>query len=281
MHSFGYYFKRGSQLAKLLFSKRSFFDKLLLTLYFIGSLFGKFFFFTRPIFLIGDQNIALMLNEGHDVEVNKIFEGVNDKKRYSSLLLSNFFVDLIMFGAILIFVVPSLVFGLITPFDSSLLIAMIIVILGSIIVTLMYVALLVIYLPMGFVAAKGVDLSAGDILYLSKKATKGNKGLVIGTYIVYSLFIFLVLGGILGIAFLFYMLAINEEELLVIPAYVALICLPILEIFVITRFRVALVSSLYAIYSDAIMTKHVVISKRAVSSFEEYVAVFSDDKEEK
>ena len=87
MKKFGFYFRKGYVLAKMAMKGKSLFTKLLLGLYLILSFFGKIIFFLRPIFLIADSNLAMMIVEGHDFELEKLFEGVNSKKRYSSRLL--------------------------------------------------------------------------------------------------------------------------------------------------------------------------------------------------
>ena len=157
----------------------SFFQKLLLALYFVGSFIGKFIFFLRPIFQIGDQNLALMLNEAHDLELNKIFEGTNDKKRYSSLLLSSLFVDAILVGLAVLLIVPFFVYGRMATYTSARVAMVVIMSVAAVLIVVLLIALLLIYSPSGFMAAKGVNLSAGDIMFLSAKASKGNKGKII------------------------------------------------------------------------------------------------------
>lgn len=278
MHSFGFYLKKGFALTKLMFRKRSFLDKLILALYFIGSLVGKLVFFLRPAFLIGDQNIALMLNEGHDVEVSKIFEGVNDKKRYTSLLLSSLFIDAIVIGLAVVLVVPFVVGSFTSDLVSVTVSMSIIYEVSAVVVGVLYVALLYIYSPMGFVTAKGVDLSAGDVLFLARKASKGNVGKFILLGIICYLPIYVSLGAIIGLAFVFLILAVNATELFVIGAVVMLILIPVLEVFVFARLKVAYETAFYAICSDSVIVKHVVLAKRNTTSFEEYVGVFSDDQ---
>ena len=109
MKKFNFYFKKGFVLAKMALKGKSLFTKLLLGLYLILSFFGKFFLFTRPVFLIADNNLAMMIVEGHDFKIEKIFEGINRKKRYSSVLLSCLFVEGIALAATLLLVVPFVV----------------------------------------------------------------------------------------------------------------------------------------------------------------------------
>ena len=106
MKKFGFYLRKGFVLAGRATKGKSFFTKLLLGLYLILSFFGKMIFFLRPLFLIADNNLAMMIVEGQDFEFNKLLEGANSKKRYSSLLLSCILVDGLALIAALILVGP-------------------------------------------------------------------------------------------------------------------------------------------------------------------------------
>ena len=284
MHSFSFYMKKGSALTKTVLRKKNFFDKFLLACYFLASFLGKLIFFVRPIFEIGDSNIGLMLNEGHDIEINKIFEGVNDKKRYTSLLLSTLFIDFICLGLLVMTVVPSIL--LMANSRTSLLyyIALGMFILSCVGVVVLFCALYIRYAPIGFVAAKGMDLTAGDVLYLANKASKGLKGKVVGLYILDYLLIVLPLGAlialiIIGVNSQFSGMQVNIPAIIV--AGVSALAIPILDIFVFSRQHMKLVASLYALYSENVEVKHIVLAKRDASTFEEYTALFTDDKEVK
>ena len=279
MHSFSFYLKKGNELSKLVFRNKSFFEKLILVFYFLGSLLGRLIFFIRPVFLIGDQNIGLMLNEGHDIEVNKIFEGVNDKKRYSGLLVSSLFIDGLCVGLALITVLPFFLTALLASTPSVNVAFSIAMYVAIAFIVVLFVALCIIYAPMGFVAAKGANLSSGDILYLSQKASKGSKGKMIGIYLIRFIPFLIVYGLIIFLAFVFNNLAMNVNEYMGFVVIPLILLIPILEIFLLVRFKVALVASLYALYSDAVEIKHIVIARRSASATEEYSALFTDDME--
>lgn len=284
MHSFSFYMKKGSALTKTVLRKKNFFDKFLLACYFLASFLGKFIFFVRPIFEIADQNIGLMLNEGHDIEINKIFEGVNDKKRYTSLLLSTLFIDFICLGLAVMTVLPSILLMANSRTQMLYYIGLGLFFLSTIGVIILFCGLYVRYAPIGFVAAKGMDLTAGDVLYLANKASKGLKGKIIGLYILDNLLTVLVLGAVIAIMIIginsqFTGMEVNIAA--VITTGVCALAIPILQIFVFSRQQTKLVASLYALYSENVEVKHIVIAKRDASTFEEYTALFTDDKEVK
>ena len=187
MKKFGFYLKKGFVLAGRAMKGKSFFTKLLLGLYLILSFFGKMIFFLRPIFLIADNNLAMMITEGHDFEINKIFEGVNSKKRYSSLLISGIFVDGIALMAALILVGPFGVWFATTLWNPYVP-PIIFVVVFAIAAAVLTIILQLCYAPMGFVTCKGKDLSGGDVLYLGKAGSVGIKGKIFGICLIVLIF---------------------------------------------------------------------------------------------
>ena len=283
MKKFGFYFKKGFVLARRAAKGKSFFTKLLLGLYLILSFFGKMIFFLRPIFLIGDNNLAMMIVEGQDFEINKVFEGVNAKKRYSSLLLSGMFVDGLAFIATLILVGPFGIWfatGLWNPYMPPY-IFMIIFGVAAVVFT---VILELCYAPMGFVTCKGKDLSCGDVLYLGKEGSVGIKGKIFGVCFVNYLLIILVMAVCFGIP-LFMGLTIFDDEdyvhiLVNIVATVLFLLFVFLDIFVLSKLRLSCKISLYSLYFDSVEAKHVVIARKA-NGKDVFVPLFADDKEPK
>ena len=281
MKKFGFYFQKGFVLAGRATKGKSFFTKLLLGLYLILSFFGKMIFFLRPIFLIADSNLAMMIVEGHDFEINKVFEGVNSKKRYSSLLISGMFVDGIALIATLILVGPFLVWH-ITELWNPYMPPIIFVVIFGIAAAVLTVMLQLCYAPMGFVTCKGKDLSSGDILYLAKEGSVGIKGKIFGTifanYIVMILFFafFFAIPLLLGLNFF------DDEGYVAIfvniIAIIFFIGFMFVDIFVLSTFRLAMKISLYSIFLDSVETKHVVIAKKA-NAKDSFVPLFADDKE--
>ena len=260
---------------------KSFFVKLLLGLYLILSFFGKMIFFLRPIFLIADNNLAMMIVEGHDFEINKVFEGVNAKKRYSSLLLSGIFVDGLAFAAAIILVGPFAGWYISTLWNPYLppLIFMIIFGIAAAVLTIM---LELCYAPMGFVACKGKDLSSGDVLYLGKEGSVGIKGKIFGICFVNYLVIVIFMFILLGVPFILGGSLFDEEGYVsIIVNFVAIfffIAFAFLDVFVLSAFRLATKVSLYSLYFDSVETKHVIIARKG-NAKDQFVPLFSDDKE--
>ena len=281
MKKFGFYFKKGFVLARRAAKGKSFFTKLLLGLYLILSFFGKMIFFLRPIFLIADNNLAMMIVEGHDFEINKVFEGVNAKKRYSSLLLSGMFVDGIAFIATLILVAPFgvwLATGLYNPYMPPI-IFLIVFGVAAVVLTIM---LELCYAPMGYVTCKGKDLSCGDVLYLAKEGSVGIKGKIFGTCLINYLMIVLFMAIFFGIPVLLGLTLFDDEGYVSILVNIITIILFIAfifcNLFVLSTFRLAVKISLYSLYYDSVEAKHVVIARKG-NTKDVFIPLFADDKE--
>lgn len=284
MKNFNFYFKKGLILAKMALKGKSIFTKLLLGLYLILSFIGKLFFFTRPIFLIADNNLAMMIVEGHDFELNKLFEGVNTKNRYSSLLLANIFVEGIALAAAVIFVVPFLVWGLMPNLYNYQVSPFIFVSVFGVAASILLVALLIIYSPMGYIATKGKDLNAGDILFLSKEGSANAKGKILGINLLNYLFILLILGALIGGAIVVANIMRDEYGVVLLAANFIImgifIVLIFVDLFLLPIFKMAILISQYALFFDNVQAKHIVVATKGSSS-NEYVPIFSDDKEVK
>ena len=281
MKKFGFYFKKGFVLARRAAKGKSFFTKLLLGLYLILSFFGKMIFFLRPIFLVADNNLAMMIVEGHDFEINKVFEGVNSKKRYSSLLLSCFFVDGIAFIATLILVAPFgvwLATGLYNPYMPPI----IFLIIFGVAAAVLTIMLELCYAPKGYVTCKGKDLSCGDVLYLAKEGSVGIKGKIFGICLVNYLVIFLFMAVFFGLPVLLGLTMFDDEGYVSIFANFIIIILFVgfifCDLFVLSVNRLAMKISLYSLYYDSVEAKHVIIAKRG-NTKDVFIPLFSDDKE--
>ena len=281
MKKFGFYFKKGLVLAGRAAKGKSFFVKLLLGLYLILSFFGKMIFFLRPIFLIADNNLAMMIVEGHDFEINKVFEGVNSKKRYSSLLISGMFVDGIALIATLLLVGPFAVWQITTLYNPYMPPLIFIIIFG-IAAAVLSIMLELCYSPMGFVACRGKDLSSGDVLYLAKEGSVGIKGKVFGACFVNYLVIVLFMAFFFGVPAVLAANMFDDEGYVAI--FVNIVCVlffigfVMVDLFVLSFFRLSVKISLYSIYYDSVETRHVVIAKKGTAK-DSFVPLFTDDKE--
>ena len=281
MKKFGFYFKKGLVLAGRASKGKSFFVKLLLGLYLILSFFGKMIFFLRPVFLVADNNLAMMIVEGHDFEINKVFEGVNSKKRYSSLLLSGIFVDGLALIAALILVGP---FGIwyVSLLWNPYLPPYIFMIIFGVAAAILTIMLELCYAPMGFVACKGKDLSAGDVLYLAKEGSVGVKGKIFGVCFVNYLVIVLMFAVFFGIPFALGATMFDDEGYVsIIVNFIAIIFFIgfiFFDVFVLSLFRLAVKVSLFSIYYDSVETRHVVIARKGTAK-DQFLPLFTDDKE--
>ena len=281
MKKFSVYLKKGFVLAKRATKGKSIFTKLLLGLYLILSFFGKMIFFLRPLFLIADNNLAMMIVEGHDFEFNKILEGTNSKKRYSSLLLSCILVDGLALIAALILVGPFGIWyasALWNPYMPPLIF---VVIFGIAAVVFTFIIELC-YSPMGFVTGKGKDLSAGDVLYLAKEGSVGIKGKVFGTLFVNYLVIIIFFAIFFGLPVFLGLNFYDEEDYVAIFVNIIDIILFLafifVDIFVLSFFRLSTKISLFSLFFDSVEAKHVIIAKRG-NEKDEFVPLFADDKE--
>ena len=281
MKKFGFYFQKGFVLAGRATKGKSFFTKLLLGLYLILSFFGKMIFFLRPIFLIADNNLAMMIVEGHDFEINKVFEGVNSKKRYSSLLISGMFVDGIALIATLLLVGPFVVWQITTLYNPYMPPIIFIIIFG-IAAAVLSIMLELCYSPMGFVTCRGKDLSGGDVLYLAKEGSVGIKGKVFGACFVNYLVIVLFMAFFFGIPAVLAANMFDDEGYVAI--FVNIVCVlffigfVMVDLFVLSFFRLSVKISLYSIFYDSVETRHVVIAKKGTTK-DSFVPLFTDDKE--
>lgn len=281
MKNFSFYFKKGLVLAGRTTKGKSFFVKLLLGLYLILSFFGKMIFFLRPIFLIADNNLAMMIVEGHDFEINKVFEGINSKKRYSSLLLAGIFVDGLAFIAALVLVGPFAGWLASTLWNPYLPPYIFMIIFG-VAAAVLTVMLELCYAPAGFVTCKGKNLSSGDVLYLAKEGSVGIKGKIFGVCFVNYLVIAIFFAVLFGIPLALGLTMFDEEGFVsIIVNFVAIIFFIgfiFLDVFVLSTFRLAAKISLYSLYFDSVETKHVIIARKG-NAKDQFVPLFSDDKE--
>ena len=282
MKKFGFYFKKGFVLAGMALKGKSVFTKLLLGLYLILSFFGKLFLFLRPVFLIADSNLAMMIVEGHDFEINKIFEGINSKKRYSSLLLASLFVEGIALAAALVMVVPFVIW-MITPFYNPNLPPMMFMIIFGVAVAVLAIALMVAYSPTGFVAAKGKDLNAGDILFLAREGSVSVKGKVVGAFIATYLLLLLIIGAFVGISIVLALFIRDETGYPAIAVNFIILVLVIVfmyvDIFLLSYFRLAIKITFYSVFLDNVETKHIILARKG-NGKDQFVPLFADDKEE-
>ena len=281
MKKFGFYLRKGFVLAGRATKGKSFFTKLLLGLYLILSFFGKMLFFTRPLFLIADSNLAMMIVEGHDFEFNKLLEGANAKKRYSSLLISSMLIDGLALIATLVLVGP---FGIwtISSLWNPYMPPIIFVVIFAIAAVVLTLIIELCYAPIGFVATKGKDLTAGDVLYLGKEGGAGVKGKVFGSifvnYLVILIFFAIFFGIPVFLGYNFYdeedyvALFVNIVDIILFLAFI------FVDIFVLSFFRLSVKISLYSIFFDNVEAKHVIIAKRG-NEKDQFVPLFSDDKE--
>ena len=281
MKKFGFYFKKGLVLGSRALKGKSFFTKLLLGLYLILSFFGKMLFFLRPIFLIADNNLAMMIVEGHDFEINKTFEGVNSKKRYSSLLVSCIFVDGLAFIAALILVAPFAVWYVSTLWNPYMPPIIFIIIFG-IAAAVLTIILQLCYAPMGFVTCKGKDLSGGDVLYLGKEGSVGIKGKIFGVIFVNYLVIVLFMAVLFGVPVALGLTLFDDEGyvsiIVNIVATIFFLGFIFLDVFVLSLFRLSAKISLYSLYFDNVEAKHVIIARKG-NAKDTFIPLFTDDKE--
>ena len=283
MKNFSFYYKKGMVLAKMAMKGKSLFTKMLLGLYLILSTFGKLFLFLRPIFIIADNNLAMMIVEGHDFEINKLFEGINRKKRYSSVLLSTLFIEGIVLVSAVLLLLPYVIWALYPTLYNLKVSPYIFLSVFSFGVAALSLALGLVYSPLGFVACKGKDLSVGDMLFLSKEGSKSVKGKVVGLEIIHNLIISLVIAALIFAAYFVGLYTRdNNGEVYIFANFIIMglfVLLAFLDVFFLSFFRLSLLVSLYSIFFDNVEAKHIIVARRGVKG-DQFVPLFADDKEE-
>lgn len=98
---FGSYFRSGWRASFRVFHRKA--KTLIIYLfYYLASLLGRLFFFSRPLFESASLNLAEMSEKSGDFLVSKSFEGVNQGKRYKTLLLFDLVFDLFLLAGLLL-----------------------------------------------------------------------------------------------------------------------------------------------------------------------------------
>ncbi len=264
---FSYYFKKSKDLFSFVFRKQRGRGRMSFIIYMIASAIGKLFLFTRPIFLISDQNMANMVVNGHSFAVLKAFHGT--KERYLKMLLAEAVEYAIYFAIIFTMVAPfALLFAnqnfgyIIAPIALS--------VMGTAaLITCFFVSFNYAFVP--FVASKNKDIDFSDYLYNSRISVRGLRGMIFGIDIVTFLlgdFLVMILMGI-PFAFMF-----ADGTIASIVTFVCIAGIFLLYFFVAVPMNFKRIMFIYLLGDDACKVSQSIVVKRRPSTKIEYDPLF-------
>lgn len=281
---FSYYLKKSSDLCSFVFGKQKFKDKLAFVLYMVASTIGKLFFLTRPLFLVADQNMANMIVNGHSFTIFKAFHGA--KERYFKIFFSELAIGMIYFALALIIVAPGALLYIAYYQYTYATIAVIVLAVAWLITV---IAINYNFRFLSFVAARNNELDFSDYIYNSRISTRGIKGMLFGTDLVWGLLTFLLpvlmIGSLVLLVFIHDATRIYSyngpynpnQPLFIILAVLIIIGLVILNIFVIAPAQMKHIVSIYMIAEDNCKTTKSIVVKRKASNKVEYEPLFDED----
>lgn len=278
-NNFGYYLAKSSSLWKMAKQKRGFGFKMSMFFYWLMSFLGHIFLVSAPIFAIADNNIAIMLDETHDVNLEKAFDRVADN--YKSLFIAMLFVRLKVL-AIAVFIAVAWV--IMMPFYASTT-SMIVSVAAGII--LFISAFVVIYrnTGLGSVAARTKGISAGDILHCNKLGKEKTSGMALGIFFLKLLVDVLPIAVIAFAVYYHFVLFMNGlygnpvetiDLFQIINVVVSLIAI-FFWVFVFAPISHNLNTALMLCQKDNVISEKTIIVKQIPSSEIKYQPVFDDD----
>ena len=266
---FAYYFKKSKDLFSFVFRKQKASGRLSLILYSIASFFGKLLFFTRPIFLVSDQNLANMIVNGHSYAILKAFHGT--RERYFKVLFANL-VEVAIYFAIAVAIVAPFTLLLIGQGHIVIYrIAMILIYVASGAWSIVALVVSLNYAFVPYVASKNKEIDFSDYLYNSRVSTRGLKGMIFGEYVVTFLIADLPLMIVFALPWAF-LWAPDGWSLIV--DVLAIIGVVLLYVFVTVPFHVKKTLFIYMLGEDACKTSKSIVVKRRISSKVEYDPLF-------
>ena len=264
---FSYYFKKSKDLFSFVFRKQKGRGRISFVIYVIASTLGKLFLFTRPIFLVSDQNMANMIVNGHSFAILKAFHGT--KERYLKMLLAEAVEAAIYYAIILAMVAP---FALFFANQSIGLIAgpIAVGIMGTAaLITCFFVSFNYAFVP--FVASKNKDTDFSDYLYNSRISVRGLRGMIFGinlaTFFMGDFWVMLLMG--LPFAFMF-----ADPFVGLIVTLVCVVGVILLYIFVAAPMDFKKVMFIYMLGDDACKVSQSIVVKRRPSTKVEYDPLF-------
>lgn len=264
---FSYYFKKSKDLFSFVFRKQRGRGRTSFVIYMLASAIGKLFLFTRPIFLVSDQNMANMVVNGHSFAILKAFHGT--KERYLKMLFAELVEWAIYF---------AIFFAMVAPFALFFINSYTGLIVGPIAVSVMGLAALITcffvsfnYAFVPFVASKNKDIDFSDYLYNSRISVRGIRGMIFGiniaTFFIGDFLVLLALG--IPFAFMF------AEGFISIP--VTIVCVAgayLLYAFVAAPNNFKKVLFMYMLGDDACKVSQSIVVKRRPSTKVEYDPLF-------
>ena len=264
---FGYYFKKSKDLFSFVFRKQKGRGRITFIIYMLASAIGKLFLFTRPIFLVSDQNMANMIVNGHSFAMLKAFHGT--RERYFKML----FAELVEF-----FIYFAIVLAMVAPFALFYAHAYLGLIVGSVAVGLMGTAALITcfvvsfnYAFVPYVASKNKEIDFSDYLYNSRVSVRGNRGMIFGIHVVTFLLgdFFVLLVMALPFVFMY------AAEYISIPVTILSVAgVYLLYIFVAAPMDFRKVLFIYMLGEDTCKVSQSIVVKRRPSTKVEYDPLF-------
>ena len=263
---FGYYFKKSNDLFSFVFRKQRASGRFALVLYMIASSIGKLFFFTRPIFLVSDQNMANMVVNGHSFAMLKAFHGT--KERYFKMLFAELVEFFIYLAIVTVMVVPFAIFFL--HYNTMTFATIMVSVMGTAaLITCFCVSFNYAFVP--FVASKNKEIDFSDYLYNSRISVRGLRGMIFGEYIVAYLLGDFFVELVIGIAVI--VMYINPIIFMIVGT-ICIIAAIILYFFVAAPMNFKRIMFIYMLGEDACKTSQSIVVKRRASTKVEYDPLF-------
>jgi len=280
------YRKKAVDLSKFALRKHKFKGKIEYAIYCVVSFFAKFIVFLRPLFVIADTNIAIMIEETHDFCIDKAFEGA--KQRYGELLIATLKVDLTVIVMLCLVTLPgnyAKYSDIVHDDEFGLtLVTKVLPVVFWAIGYLVAVRIGTTYAATGYIATKGKDLDAGDLLLNSKRGTKGCKAVLWIHWVLNYLFrdglLFALIRAVI------YVYEINEVNSTPLWGF-TLFCIggmfvyAFLYVNIFAPLNLRYEQTKYCIFQDNVPVKRTYVVKQITGESDGITPVFTDEKSEK
>ena len=272
---FGYYFKKSNDVFSFVIRKQKFSNRLSLLIYTVMSFLGKMFLFTRPIFLIADQNMANMMANGHSFVVLKAFHGI--KERYGKMLLESLVEFFIYLAIALVIFLPISIFLIGRPMVDVFYIVIFSIAGVAYFVIAFLVSLNYSFVP--FVASINKDLDFSDYLYNSRISMRGCRGQIFLNGLLRYLLGRFWCDIVLVVAFVIGFVDIDNNIKFVVFIILA-IAYPVLYFFLVPRAEACKNLFVFLLGDDACRKEGNIVVRRRASTNPEYEPLFEQEFEE-
>lgn len=274
-NKFGYYLAKSSSLWRMAKSKRGFGFRMTMFFYWLMSFIGHIFLISAPVFAIADNNIAIMLDETHDVNLEKAFDHVAE--RYKSLFVAMLFVRLRVW-AIGVFLLVM------WAMTMSFFITTMSMIISIVMAVIFVIAAFIVFYKntgLGSIAARTNDISAGDILHCNKLGKEKISAMALGVFMLKLLTDVIPLAAVVVILYLNLTLYLNgvyaTQDIWSIANLVISLISTLIWVFILSPISTNLNTALMLCQKENVISEKTIIVKQIVGSEIKYEPVFDDD----